>query len=133
MPFNAFGAPDDFTAYAVCIYDDAVLAEWLDLPLGQCGGRRPCWSSPGKERGWRFSNYRAPAGGVRWLAMVAGREGKSFIRLAGRRRVSEAPPPPFAGDVVIQLQSDSGFCAESRYSADEIDRNAGARFRAVER
>jgi hypothetical protein len=127
------GDPTTTSDYVVCMYDESSGSPKLvferDLPAGaQCKGK-PCWSA--KSGGFRYKDAKLEQGGISKLQIVAGEDGKSKLKLAGKRPRLGPPHLPFeqSPSVRVQLHNlETAACWEATFST--VQDNSSTRFKA---
>ena len=138
---SGFGNPvSGSTTYSLCVYDETVGSPVFKLgasiPAGGTCGTKPCWKALG-DKGWRYHDPTAAAGGITKLVLRGGGDGKPVIRLRGRGAHLGLPGPLsgvryFDQDqaVTVQLHADSSAnCWSSSFNTAR--KNDGTRFKAV--
>ncbi len=77
-----FGDPTTVTSYALCVYDDGVLAQQHLLEAGGICGAKPCWKAL-SDKGYRYKNKNGNGAGISVVTMKSG-IGKAKIILKGK-------------------------------------------------
>lgn len=128
------------TTYALCLYDaadDLVAEVAVQRPLGAlCGPKdKACWQAKG-DRGFRYKDPAAGAGGARKLTAKTGRAGKGKIQLQAGNRASHDQSGLQTGvtallagetDARMQLYTSDGACFDAELDVRKAD---GEIFRA---
>jgi uncharacterized delta-60 repeat protein len=136
---GAYGAPDLLpTAYALCIYDEALPAPNRLLAAQAQGAgtcvTKPCWSVGGSRIpgsvSFKYRDKARAADGLDRIALVPGPDNKAKITLKGKGADLPLPALPLAGTpaVRVQLKNGVGECWEASYSTPI--RNSATLFKA---
>jgi hypothetical protein len=133
-----FGDPSDADGVALCAYDESGAAPVLVLDAGVpandgCGNdAKPCWRGKGSPKGLRGYAYRNAGGkpdGIERVALTPGADGRAQLVVQGRGKDLELPTLPLPLPLHVQLQSATGQCWETTFSADGVRKNTAERFR----
>jgi hypothetical protein len=116
-----FGDPDMGTAnIALCVYDNGVL-EGSTLVAPGTG-----WS-PISTKGFKFLDKAGTQDGVQKIILKASTNNKSKALVKGKGADLPDIPPPLTGPVTVQLvNSQSGLCWQSVFTAPFLKNAAGA-------
>ncbi len=124
-----FGAPNDDTAYALCLYDETSSGPTLAYrgrPLPPCD-TSPCWTA--LSTGWKLESPGGPDGITRVL-LKGGLMGKARLQVKAQRAGLALPSLPLvkSPSVVAELRTSDGACWGATFSSptknDAIQFNA---------
>lgn len=128
-----FGDPPGSDGAALCLYDESgvtpVLRTAAAVPSGgQCKGK-PCWKLGGTT-GFKYKDPQRTPDGVDKLTLKAGAAGKAKVVAAAKKaHVPPLPQLPLSLPVRVQLQSQSGVCWESVFTAAGVQKSDAITFK----
>ncbi len=125
---SEFGDPVTTDDFALCIFDGANLVLQLDAPAGGTCGGKPCWK-PISIKGFTYKDKERTPDGIDKLLLKAGLAGKAKALVKGKADNLPALPLPLSLPAVVQLQSESGGCWESTFSAAGQLKNDATEFK----
>jgi hypothetical protein len=134
-----FGDPVDGDGMVFCAYDESgdapVLIFHSGVPAnGGCTGAKECWKGKGNPKGLRGYLYRNRSGrpdGIGRMALTPGADGRAKLDVQGRGKDLDLPPLPLPLPLRVQLQSATGQCWETTFSADGVRKSTTTRFQGT--
>ncbi len=118
--------------YAFCIFDEShpapsLLFSAVSRP-GQCG-KKACWK-PLNAKTLRYKDGERFPNGIETVVLKTGEAGKAKVTVSGKGENLTLPALPLPLPLRAQLQSETGACWETRYTAAGVSKNTAAQFKA---
>jgi hypothetical protein len=114
--FADFGTPATSSKVRMCLYDGVsptLVAGAITPAGGVCGGK-PCWEATGTDKGYGYKDKLGTPTGITAIKLKAGIAGKAQIQLQAKGDLTDVPPLPLTGPVLVQLSADGGACFEAQ-------------------
>jgi uncharacterized delta-60 repeat protein len=128
-----FGAPTAGDRLTLCLYGPTPLLPMARTSLGgggTCSGR-PCWKgtgNPAGAKGFKLKDANGLEDGLTRVVLGGGTGGRTSLSLSGKGPRLRLPTLPLATPLHVRLQSSTGACWDSVFSAAAL--NTTSRFEA---
>jgi cysteine-rich repeat protein len=128
---SALGNPIGQDDYRLCVFDGATPSLWLFVkaPAGGICDGDPCWSA--SASGFRYRDTAGTPDGVERLTVKAGDQGRAKLGLIAKEGAVRASSlRQLDLPIRVQLQSKTGDCWETIFSAAGVAKSTATQLRA---